>query len=77
MCGYPLKFEKQAVSTHKTGLSIEKNLLKHTAITKQAKASFMVDCPRVWNNAPKEVREANSLYSAKLAIKKHVKTLPA
>ena len=38
--------------------------------------SFIGDATRLWNVAPIEIKSAKTLYSAKLEIKKYVKTLP-
>ena len=44
---------------------------KDTAKTKAASESISIDCAKLWNNAPTEVKNAPTLWAAKKAIKKH------
>ena len=38
--------------------------------------SFLQDSARIWNNAPNDIKDCNSIYKAKKNIKKFVHTLP-
>ena len=73
---YPLKFTLQNQSNYATRSSSEASRLKFAAKTVRACSSFMGDCPKIWNAAPAEVKSAKTIYSAKLAIKKFIKSLP-
>ena len=74
---YPLKVKRKEASDNmvltravKNGFLVEsgkKELTQNTCIS---------DAIKLWNNAPREVQEANSLLSAKRLIKSFVKTLP-
>ena len=44
--------------------------------TEQPHISFIQDSARIWNNAPKYIKDCNSIYKAKKNIKKFVHTLP-
>ena len=44
--------------------------------SKKTRASFVGDASRVWNKAPIKIKEANSIGTAKLAIKAYCKTIP-
>ena len=44
--------------------------------TKLARSSFGKDASRIWNQAPEEIKTANSLFLAKRLIKEHCKLLP-
>ena len=41
-----------------------------------SQATFLNDAKRVWNSAPQQIRECNSIYSVKKEIKSFVSTLP-
>ena len=41
-----------------------------------SQSTFLNDGKRVWNNAPIQIRECNSIYSVNKEIKKFVSTLP-
>ena len=43
---------------------------KDTAKTKAASESISIDCAKLWNHAPAEVKNALTLWAAKKAIKK-------
>ena len=43
---------------------------------KTTQASFARDAGRVWNRAPKEIKEAKSLTAAKTQIRKYCKSIP-
>ena len=51
------------------------NLLEAEVYT-LAKSTFLKDSIRVWNRAPNVIKNSKSIYSAKIEIKKFVKTLP-
>ena len=44
--------------------------------SKKTMTSFVGDASRVWNKAPIKIKEANSIGTAKLAIKAYCKTIP-
>ena len=43
---------------------------------KSTLASFSRDTGRLWNQAPKTIKEAKTVYAAKSEIRKYCKTLP-
>ena len=43
--------------------------LEVTSKTKRSCDSFMGDCPKLWNAAPLEIKNAKTISSAKIAIK--------
>ena len=43
---------------------------KDYAKTKAASESIGIDCAKLWNSAPLEIKNANTLYGAKIEIKK-------
>ena len=73
---YPLQFPNHNQTEHNTRLSTDEDRLIESAFTKKERASFIGDCPRVWNRAPRDIKCAKSISSAKVAIRKYVTTLP-
>jgi hypothetical protein len=73
---YPIRFNKTPKNVHETRLSTDDQRLVVSAKTKRACATFIGDCPKVWNCSSSEVKNAKTLYGAKKAIKKYVQKLP-
>ena len=48
---------------------------KDSAKTKAANESISIDSARLWNNAPPDIKNAHTLWTAKKAIKKYCKNL--
>ena len=51
-------------------------MFNDTARLKLSKSSFNTGAARIWNAAPIEIKKANTLNSAKSAIKSYCLTLP-
>ena len=73
---YPLKFKECPRSRLHTRSNLAAPRLEITSKSKRSCNSFMGDCPRLWNAAPLEIKNAKTISSAKNAIKKFIKTLP-
>ena len=74
---YPLKIKQRQVP--KTGVSTraaEKRRPIEIGKTKLTQNSRISDSIRIWNQAPENVTNAQSLYQAKKNIKSYVKSLP-
>ncbi len=74
---HPLKINKKSLedvivltrSTTRGDLVIQgKNEMCHT--------SFLYDASKIWNNAPQNIKQCNSIYKAKKVIKQFTTTLP-
>ena len=50
--------------------------LKNDALSNVTKKTFINDSVKAWNLAPNDIKSANSIYGAKVAIKQFVKTIP-
>ena len=73
---YPIKFRYQetlpgAIETR--GNKAGKMIISGRSV--KSKASLVGDAPRIWNNAPISVTNANTLGTAKKEIRKFCKTL--
>ena len=73
---YPLQFPKHNQTEHNTRLSTDEDRLIESAFPNKERATFICDCPRVWNRTPRDIKCAKSISSAKVAIRKYVTTLP-
>ena len=75
--GYPLNIQE---STCPEGSAITRSQGSHHLVqhgmNELSSRTFINDATRVWNQAPKVVKMAETIYSAKKEIKKFVKTLP-
>ena len=56
--------------------SADKSLLKTVGRSKIAESTFINDAAKIWNEAPLEIKNCKSLFTAKKEIKKYIKTLP-
>ena len=76
---YPVKLENNQLQRNTNGRAVRTATVKmwkdDTRIA-TAQESFLRDAAKIWNNAPINVKNANSLYLAKKEILKFVKTIP-
>ena len=63
-------------SKHMRTRSNDHTLLETGQKDKYSNGSFLYLTAKVWNSAPQSVKEATTLYQAKGAIKRFVRTLP-
>ena len=76
---YPIKFEpyNSALSKGSHALRTKENrVFNDNYRLQKSKSSFYVDAARLWNAAPKTIRNAKTDYEAKGAILNFVKNLP-
>jgi hypothetical protein len=76
---YPIKFEpyNSALSEGSHALRTKENrVFNDNYRLQKSKSSFYVDAARIWNAAPKTIRNAKTDYEAKGAILNFVKILP-
>ena len=73
---YPLQFPKHNQTEHNTRLSTDEDRLIESAFPNKERATFICDCPRVWNRTPRDIKCTKSISSAKVANHKYVTTLP-
>ena len=75
---YPFKMESFNPNKEQGERRMRPNttkIWKDSARSKAASESISIDSAKLWNLAPKEVKDAQTLWSAKSAIKKYCKTL--
>jgi hypothetical protein len=73
---YPTKFRRQDKSqTYSSTRACSGGKLKEEGTNKLSLKTFKCDASRLWNSAPKEIKDCLTLNSAKNAIKKFVQTL--
>ena len=74
---YPLKIEKQTIKENKctTRVSAQGKLIEigRSTTTKNSSTSNAI---RIWNMAPKDIKDSLTVYQAKERIKGYAKTLP-
>ena len=73
---YPFKMEQNSQNIDQSERTLRPSttkVWKDTAKTKAASESISIDCAKLWNHAPAEVKNAPTLWAAKKAIKKHCK----
>ena len=74
---YPIKWTKQNEVMKRAGLkSTNKPDLMIYGFSQIQSQSFINDEARVWNSAPKKIKECNSLCLAKKLIRIHIQSLP-
>ena len=76
---YPLQLEKNNSNAQPSTRSIRPTTARawnEDARSEASKDSFSRNAAKLWNAAPKSVKEANTFLSAKRAIKIFTKTLP-
>ena len=56
--------------------SVANGALKEFGKTEIVQSTFLSDASHVWNNCPNELKECDTLWSAKKTIKSFVATLP-
>ena len=71
---YPLKFKKVTNDCH-TRAATNGDMIEFGK-SDLVKSSFLSDASKAWNKTPMEIKECNTLWSAKKAIKTFVKQLP-
>ena len=74
--GYPITWEKNGRLLDSRTRSVQKELLTEPGSSMKTKATFISDAARVWNRAPDSIKNCKSFYSAKVEIKKFIRTLP-
>ena len=76
---YPIELDKHNANrpaTNRVLREISTRVWREDAATKIGKESFCRNAAKLWNNASSEVKEAETIYKAKIAIKKYCLTLP-
>ena len=71
---YPINFQK-VTSECATRAVINGNLME-SGRTDLVKCSFQSDASKAWNRTPSDIKNCDSIWAAKKAIKKFVKLLP-
>ena len=71
---HPLKFKKVSNNCH-TRATANGDMIEFGK-SDLVKSSFLSDASKAWNKTPMEIKECNTLWSAKKAIKTFVKQLP-
>ena len=51
-------------------------MLKLNGFSEGTKSTFVNDSKKIWNMAPKVIKDCKNMFAAKAEIKKFVKTLP-
>ena len=75
---YPFQMEENEPNRQVMDRSLRQNTIKKwkdSAKTKAARESMSIDCAKLWNNAPLEIKNATTKGMAKREIKKFSKTL--
>ena len=75
---YPFQLEENEPGKQKVDRDMRPNSIKKwkdSAKSKAARESMSIDCAKLWNNAPTEVKNATAKASAKKEIKKFTMTL--
>ena len=70
---YPFQLEENNPNRHETDRIVRPKttkMWKDYAKTKAASESIGIDCAKLWNNAPLDIKNATTLYGAKIGIKK-------
>ena len=76
---YPITLWPNEPQRQTTGMTVRSTSIrdwKEDSSTKTGKSSFIIDTTRLWNQAPTNIKSANSLNQAKKAIKQYCLTLP-
>ena len=71
---YPLKLKKVTNDCHTR--AITNGDMVEFGKSDLVKSSFLSDASKAWNKTPMEIKECNTLWSARKAIKSFVKQLP-
>ena len=73
----PLKFKAQEATEDRiTTRAVTQGKLIQKMGSTLSQDSFVYDATKIWNNAPDIIKQAKSLTSAKIKIKKYCCTLP-
>ena len=70
---YPFQLEENNPNRQVSDRSVRPNttkMWKDSAKSKAASESISIDCAKLWNNAPEEIKNASTIFSAKREIKK-------
>ena len=74
---YPIKTSiLQRGSEAMTTRAMTSGVLKEAKISNSSEKTFLNDATHIWNMAPETIKNCESIYRAKKAIKDFVKTLP-
>ena len=76
---YPIELDKHNANRPATNRVLRESstrVWREDAATKIGKESFCRNAAKLWNNVSSEVKEAETIYKAKIAIKKYCLTLP-
>ena len=74
---YPINFNKAIINNSREGLrSGASGKLNEVSGSEKLKSSYINDGAKAWNLTPAVIKNCKSLFSAKVEIKKIVKTLP-
>ena len=74
---YPIKWElKSTQEDERQTRATESKKIPESARSTLSQSTFNNDAKKIWNLAPKNIKECSSLISAKSAIKKYVAGLP-
>ena len=74
---YPIKLiKKESNSENMSTRSTTRGDLVLKGKNEMCNSSFILDASKNWNNAPNSIKDSNSIYKAKIEIKKYVSTLP-
>ena len=74
---YPTQWTNRNAVQKSSGLKISNKpelVIKGTSHTQSL--TFMIDAAKVWNNAPRNIKECKTQISAKKFIKLYIQTLP-
>ena len=74
---YPTQFNRQdSTQGHAATRACTMGRLIEEGVKPTTLKTFKSDASRLWNSAPREIKESKTLNAAKKAIKIYVKTLP-
>ena len=74
---YPIEIRKQSTNDGATTTrAVANGRLVEPGTSNVATKTFVGDATRLWNKVPIEIKNSESLYTAKKLIKTYVKTLP-
>ena len=74
---HPLKIEKLChVNANCVTRAVKNQDLKEFGKSSIVQSTFLSDACKVWNNCPKNIKDCETIWSAKKAIKAYVSTLP-